>query len=122
MRRLLVLLVLITLLPLRSWAGDAMVIQMAAQAHGSGVATMTSPPAEHANCHEMQAEAPQAASDSQTQGDCATCIFCQACFTVAIALPALSSGAQTLPHGLPQTGHAQFSSAILALRHKPPIS
>lgn len=121
MRRLLVLLVLITLLPLRSWAGDTMAIQMAAQTH-RGVAAMASAPAEHANCHEMQAEAPQAAPDSQTQGDCATCIFCQACFTVAIALPAMPSGAQTLPHGLPLAGSAQFSSAILALSHKPPIS
>lgn len=118
MRRLFVLLILIALLPLRSWAGDAMAIQMAAQAHGSRMAA----PAEHANCHEMQADAMRAAQDKPAPDSCATCAFCQACFTIAIALPPLSAGAQAQPHGLPLAGSVQFTSATLALSHKPPIS
>ena len=87
MHRLLVLLVLIALLPLRSWAGDAMAIQMAAQAYGSRMATTAGSQAEHANCHEVRAEAPQTAHDTPPQDSCATCIFCQACFSVSIAVP-----------------------------------
>lgn len=121
MRRVLLLLLLIALLPLRAWAGDAMAIQMAAQAHSHRMATMAEASAPHAKCHEMQAE-PAAPHTSPTQDHCETCASCQACFTVAITVPAMPSATQPLPHGQPQAASAQFTSAILALGQKPPIS
>jgi len=117
MRRVLLLLILVALLPLRGWAGDAMAIQMATQAHSSRLAAAADAPPAHAKCHEMQAE-----PTSPAQDHCETCASCQACFTVAITIPAMPSATQTLPHGLPQAASAQFTSAILALGHKPPIS
>jgi Tfp pilus assembly protein PilX len=122
MRRVLLLLILIALLPLRAWAGDAMAIQMAAQAaHHSRLAVAAKAPLAHALCHEAQAE-PTAPHTSPAQDHCETCASCQACFTVAITVPAMLSATQPLLHGLPHAGSAQFTSAILALGHKPPIS
>lgn len=122
MRRVLLLLTLIALLPLRGWAGDAMAIQMAAQAaHSSHVAALADAPTAHAKCHDMQAE-PAAQHTSPAQDPCETCASCQACFTVAITVPTALPATQALPHGLPQAGSAQFTSAVLALGHKPPIS
>lgn len=98
-----------------------MAIRMSAQAPSHRMATVTETSALHAKCHEMQAE-PAAPHTSQTQDHCETCASCQACFTVAITVPTMLSATQTLPHGLPQAASAQFTSAILALGHKPPIS
>ncbi|PQA78562.1 hypothetical protein [Rhodoferax sp. TS-BS-61-7] len=122
MRRLVLLLILIALVPLRAWAGDAMAIQMAAQTRAADMVAAASPPPAHSNCHEMQAEPATAPQTSHTADPCATCASCQACFTVALVVPALQSATQALPHGLPRAASAQFTSAVLALGHKPPIS
>lgn len=122
MRRLVLLLILIALVPLRAWSGDAMAIQMAAQAHATSAELAAGPPAAHTNCHEMQAESAPTPQPHNTQDPCATCASCQACFTVALVMPATQPATQALPHGLPPTASAEFTSAILALGHKPPIS
>lgn len=121
MRRLVLLLILIALVPLRAWSGDAMAIQMAAPAH-TGSAKVAASPAAHTNCHETQAEPAPAPQTYNTQDSCATCASCQACFTVALVMPAVQPATQALPHGLPEAASAEFTSAILALGHKPPIS
>lgn len=123
MRRFFVVLLLVALLPLRSWAGDAMAIQMAASETQTAV-TSTHQLAEHGNCHEAQAGADTlvAMPDGPTSGHCATCVFCQACFTAALALPAATTDAQPLPYALPQADSGRYTSAILAQSHKPPIS
>lgn len=122
MRRLVLLLILIALVPLRAWSGDAMAIQMAAQAHVASAELAASPPAAHTSCHEMQAESAPTPPTHNTPDPCATCASCQACFTVAVLVPATQSATQALPHGLPQAANAHFTSAVLALGHKPPIS
>lgn len=119
--RVWLLLVLIALVPLRTWAGDVMAIQMSAHTNITSAAAMEAPAAAHANCHEMQAE-PEIAPTSTAQGHCATCASCQACFTVGLATPPLQIAEQALPHHLPLAAIAQFTSAVLALGHKPPIS
>ncbi len=122
MRRLVLLLILIALVPLRAWSGDAMAIQMAAPSHASSAKAAAGPPAAHSNCHETQAEPAPAPQTHNTQDSCATCASCQACFTVAMVMPAMQPATQALPHGLPEAASAEFTSAILALGHKPPIS
>jgi hypothetical protein len=114
-------LLLIALVPLRTWAGDAMAIQMAAHASMDVTVGEHAPVAAHANCHDTPAES-DAASASPAPDHCGTCASCQACFTVAIATPPLQIGGQAPPHHPPLAAHAQFTSAILALGHKPPIS
>ena len=123
MRRLLMVLLLVALLPLRSWAGDAMAIQMAANEAKPAVTRMHQH-ADLGNCHEMQASADTVAAmpESPTSGHCATCAFCQACFTSALAMPVTTVDAQPLPYALPQLHSSSYTSAILALSQKPPIS
>ncbi|TAH13569.1 MAG: hypothetical protein EAZ11_01650 [Curvibacter sp.] len=122
MRRLVLLLILIALVPLRTWAGDAMAIQMAAQASAASLSTAANPPSAHSDCHEMQAEPVSAPLAGTTADPCATCASCQACFTVGIAIFPRQATTPPLPHGLPQASNAHFTSAVLALGHKPPIS
>ena len=119
MRRVLIILLLLALVPLRSWAADVMAIQMAGQTHAT---TQAPSVATNVNCHEAQALSAAAPETSTSLDPCTACAACQACFTVALIVPALDSAAQVLPHGLPQSADAQFTSATIALGQKPPIS
>lgn len=138
--RLFVIIVLMTLLPLRGWAGDGMAIRMAigmtssmAGHHGPTQAQAAAPNpvvAEHADCVEhasMAAAQPTAPGDkgagSASPDHCSTCPTCQACFTVGLLVPTIE-----LPAQLPRTAFqhdraaAVFASADLAHSQKPPIS
>ncbi len=129
--------VLIALLPLRGWVGDAMATQMAAgqiQHQAAQSAAETShlhedvemahtghaigTPALH-DCAEQPADGD---GSHAADGHCETCAACQACHTVALtpAVPDLMPhfSASTLP--LPAAD--SFASADAALRQKPPIS
>jgi hypothetical protein len=146
--RHLLLALLIALLPLRGWVGDAMATQMAAgqiqhsqsQQHGQqhdatkmiaddqdGILA-----AAHFD-HEETAEALQAAepdcaghstgeSTHAADGHCESCAACQACNAVALSLtgPDLSPVFISLARPLPAAD--PFASADAALRQKPPIS
>ena len=146
--RHLLLALLIALLPLRGWVGDAMATQMAAgqiqhsqsQQHGQqhdatkmiaddqdGILA-----AAHFD-HEEVAEALPAAepdcaghstgeSTHAADGHCESCAACQACNAVALSLtgPDLSPVFISLALSLPAA--APFASADAALRQKPPIS
>jgi hypothetical protein len=144
--RHLLLALLIALLPLRGWVGDAMATQMAAgqiqhsqsQEHGQQHdATKTI--ADHQDGalaaghfgHEETATSvaePDCAGHSTSgdthsaDGHCESCATCQACNTVALSLmgPDLSPVFQSLVLPLPAADH--FASADAALRQKPPIS
>jgi hypothetical protein len=145
--RHLLLALLIALLPLRGWVGDAMATQMAAgqlqhpsaqaevqAAHSHEEEVATEMARAHIGHHgEAAAQASQTLHDCAEQtadnngghssdGHCETCAACQACHTVALSpaapgLPAVFS-APTLP--LPAAD--QFASADAALGQKPPIS
>jgi hypothetical protein len=138
--RHLLLVLMIALLPLRGWMGDAMATSMAAgQLQQQQVATKNIATHVHETAaeghfdHETTAsEALQAAHDcagdaadetSHVAGaHCETCAACQACHTVALShtAPGLNPvvNALTLPHAAAD----QFASAEAALRQKPPIS
>ncbi|MCZ8257367.1 MAG: hypothetical protein O9327_17085 [Polaromonas sp.] len=146
--RHLLLALLIALLPLRGWVGDAMATQMSAgqiqhsqseehgQQHGA-----TKTIAEHQDHtlaeahfdHEDMAQAQPAAepdcaghgtgeSTHTADGHCESCAACQACNTVALSLtgPDLCPVFKSLALPLPAADH--FASADAALRQKPPIS
>jgi hypothetical protein len=134
----LVLALMIVLLPLRGWVGDAMATQMASAA----IATETGA----ARAHEMAAtayfyhqnqpsEAAQAMPDcheqiaghSQTDlasnnDHCGTCQACQACHTVALSPSRLEVTASFTSPQLRPMRAAAFTSAAAALGQKPPIS
>jgi len=138
--RHLVLALMIVLLPLRGWIGDAMATEMASAA-AVHLQTATKTVADHvhqagATPHfdhvSLQAEATRAAPDCTGHGvaeatpgadtHCATCTVCQACHTVALS-PAAAHGVAVLsPPALPYSPAAAFASAVAALGQKPPIS
>ncbi|MFS2032960.1 hypothetical protein ACEN8I_02940 [Polaromonas sp. CT11-55] len=130
--------ILIALLPLRGWMGDAMATQMAAgqiqhhqQTHAAAQANhvheaMDAAHADHPTetqaLHDCMDQAANDASHSNDDGHCETCAACQACHTVALSpvAPGL------MPHfsapALPRSAADPFASADAALRQKPPIS
>jgi len=138
--RHLLLALLIALLPLRGWVGDAMATQMAA-GQLQHQQTQAASPASHGHeamdamhagheeastevsvtLHDCAGPADESSSHA-ADGHCETCAACQACHTVALSptapgvMPAFS--APTLPR--PATD--SFASADAALRQKPPIS
>jgi hypothetical protein len=118
---------LIALLPLRGWVGDAMATQMAAgQLEHQQMQTVDSAHAGHhaENAIHLQDCAEQAddGSTHASGGHCETCAACQACHTVALSL----AGSGLMPvlstHDLPRPAAELFASADAALRKKPPIS
>lgn len=136
--RHLVLALMIVLLPLRGWAGDAMATQMASAA----IATETGAASAHEmratasfdhqnevfeatqtvpDCHEQSAGQPNA--DLTANSDhCGTCQACQACHTVALSPSTLTVTASFKPPQLRPARAAAFTSAAAALGQKPPIS
>jgi len=141
--RHLLLIVMIALLPLRAWAGDAMATGMAAgqmaQLQQTHVATEKIAADAHAASakadFDHQKAAPGAdramadcaghgAEDTDHAGNahCDTCSACQACHTVALANSAPKLVATFQAFALPHSAAYQFASANAALRQKPPIS
>ncbi len=140
------LILMIALLPLRGWLGDAMAMQMvtghsvttetiATQAGpiragatfflNSATAPLPCHDAESAMGHPSEPGAlntTTASSDPASHSDCAQCSTCQVCHSVALfpvirPLPLLS-----LPTQLMHSGHALFASVPRAPHLKPPIS
>jgi hypothetical protein len=139
--RLLFVILLIALMPLRSWAGDAMAIQMAGGALSGGPAAVAPLSSVHDDCpgHHGPSASQTLAVDAAmvvvadahahaetladgAQNHCGNCAFCQACFTVALmGLP--GEIAPWMAHSNPpRAGLKSFTSAEIALGNKPPIS
>jgi len=126
---------LIVLLPLRAWVGDAMAMQMALQ--GStvhAVATAHQPDsspepeevAGHAHAHAVTSTPDcggHASGETPTpHGQCQTCTACQACHNMVIPLPVVQfGGLHRLAFQLTAADQS-FASADRALVRKPPIS
>jgi hypothetical protein len=128
MRRWLLLLVVL-LLPLRGWMGDAMAGQMLQHSaadmnvHASAVAG-----AEHAapvhDCADHAHAAPAPAHEQQAQPeagtDCRTCASCQVCSSVALSPTPTAVAASAFSHPRPQTVQLAYASADTGLFFKPP--
>jgi hypothetical protein len=134
MRRF-VLTLMIVLLPLRGWVGDAMAMDFAAGTQDSTVFAIESEAhhahpamadaASHAE-NTMHADCPDHAASPddtlQAASDCDNCTACQICHAVALTptLPQLTSAA--LPAAQPPAAAPLFASAERAPGFKPPIS
>ncbi len=143
--RHLVLALMIVLLPLRGWTGDAMATQMAsmtiaanaiesgaARAHEMGPAAhfyhqnevLEAAPA-MPDCHG-QASAPlktmTTANSEKGKDHCGTCQACQACHTLALSTSPIEVMTSFASPQLRPTSAAAFTSAASALGQKPPIS
>jgi len=137
--RHLLLALLIALLPLRGWVGDAMATQMAA-GQLQHQQTQAAPPASHGHeameahagheeastevsvtLHDCAGQADESGSHA-ADGHCETCAACQACHTVALSPTAPGLVAAFSAPTLPRQAADQFASADAALGQKPPIS
>ena len=133
--RHLFLALMIVLLPLRGWAGDAMATQMAsaavatksvaANAHIMGsAATIDTQSQVMPDCHEAVSGQPdrvKSASHETGNDHCGTCLACQACHTVAL-LPELLEVLAILVSPQLRPARSAFTSAAAALGQKPPIA
>lgn len=142
--RILLLALMIALLPLRGWVGDAMAMEMVASAlHGTenaidfaatradntrAEARFEAQPVamDHADCqgHMAMATSSDNPADDTHQAhaaDCATCAACQICHTVALTPMAWHIGTYALPAVQPQASSQHFASAECAPGFKPPI-
>jgi hypothetical protein len=149
--RQLIFALMIALLPLRGWVGDAMATQMAVQTvhqasktvatetiaagadnslasgtfgHHSGANqadTMPKDCLEHSSTVATDVQGTDLASND-SGGACPDCAFCQACHTVALTGAEPNLSPSAPPSALPQPAAAQFASAEAALGQKPPIS
>jgi hypothetical protein len=125
--RVLLLVILIALAPLRGMANDLMATRMAVTLAAS-VSAATAAGDLHASghhCEEMaQAHhnAAEPATNSASHDDCENCSFCQMCASAALPVDLRV----TLPFFGPQMqgpAHTdRFASALAALAEKPPIS
>jgi len=125
--RLFVILILVALTAVRSWAGDVMAIQMAVPAPMTAMAAQTAPHEDCSGTHTRPAASDhqtptQPVATSNTQDHCVNCAACQACFTVALVAPAIFGAHPAPSHAIPQNPVARYTSAVLALGQKPPIS
>lgn len=148
--RHLLLALMIVLLPLRGWMGDAMATGMATgtvaatsqhrqaatemvagHAHAMGSAdhfehqTASQEPVQALHdCagHASDQSSHAADSHDNRDGHCDSCQACQACHTVALSRTAVILETAFSDPGLPHAAAAQFTSAQAALGQKPPIS
>jgi hypothetical protein len=129
--------VLIALLPLRGWVGDAMATQMAAgkiqhqtaqvaaeagHLHEDVEMAHTGHATETPALHDCAEQAADGGNSHAADGHCETCAACQACHTVALTPAPLDLPSYFSASTLPLPAADPFASADAALRQKPPIS
>jgi len=115
MRRL-ILIVMIVLLPLRSWAGDLMGVEMAM----SGTVPVLAS-AMPADC-PMLAAGTAEADGGKTPPGMGCCTSCELCIPFTELMSSKLDVVTFAAHAKPLTGLADFQSAAPAPTLKPPIS
>lgn len=124
--RVLFLAFMIALLPLRSWVGDAMAMDMLASGHETTLSAHDRHDGQpdchtQASGHAGNSETPQHLAVSEASADCGTCSACQICHSVALPLIhlRLTSHSAALEQAAVQIG--RYASADRAPGFKPPI-
>ena len=123
MRRWL-LLIMVLLLPLRGWVGEAMAGEMlrqqvaVQQQHHAGATAGAAHDCEHQG-HAMEADE-QAQAQPPAAEHCPTCAACQVCSSVALSAPVRPLAMTGFHHPAPLHVQPAFSSAEPVLAFKPP--
>ena len=146
--RVLLIALMMVLLPLRGWMGDAMAISMMNMQMGGGAQAhaMSMPGAAHGISLQPQQEMSQAAVQASGHEDCAgmspttasahepfgeaagtmagceSCSLCQVCNTVVLNVEVFSAATLSLPQATPGAALAHFASVHPQRGQKPPIS
>jgi len=119
MRRVLVLLLLVCLLPLRAWAGDAMAFAHAHAQPTASVAHAAQAGEASTHCHE-QATADAAAHPQAPNSHAPACSGCDICHSQVACDSALAWLASPLPAPPLAQGPLHFASALPLPHFKPP--
>lgn len=143
--RTLLLALMIALLPIRGWLGDAMAVEMMKHSlpvAASAAASMATAATE-AHCHEATEAGHHGGMDMQMSAGtgmpdpfahathdnagadhqgCGTCTACQVCHTVALGGMPLVDTVHSAPQAPPAAHASRFASAEPAQGLKPPIS
>lgn len=122
--RVLLLALMIALLPVRGWVGNAMAVDMAAQQAQQAAANAESGIEASAMPEDclMHAQASEAEASQADGAHCNGCNTCELCLALAsFTWPGLQPAAFTL-HAEPLAGGTLFTSAERASGFKPPIS
>ncbi|SDZ06944.1 hypothetical protein SAMN05518669_120106 [Variovorax sp. YR634] len=137
--RTLLLALMIALLPIRGWLGDAMAVEMVRHSLPAAEAAVSmATAATEAHCHEamdagssmdmQMGMADHAGSHDNSSNDgtghqgCGTCTACQVCHTLALGGMPLVDIVHSAPQAPPAAHAARFASAEPAQGLKPPIS
>lgn len=137
----LILAVMIVLLPLRGWIGDAMAVEaatgvqvaiqsVAAEVHPTLEVSHFEPDSGHLDQRAGTSHCPDHAStrdnspdtDGEPAAHAQACTVCQVCHTVAMSADTAPFPALPLPRFAPATSFPRFTSALPAPGLKPPIS
>lgn len=138
--RALLFVLMITLLLLRGWTGDAMANDMAlaslqqphqpqqstpetiaAHAHGTSAQAYFDHKLATSAMHDCDGHAAEG-SGPASDGHCQSCSVCQACHSIALTPVALGAAPVFDSRTQPRAKAACFASAEAAPGHKPPIS
>ena len=114
----LILIVMIVLLPLRSWAGDLMGVQMAMSASGGAPVVSAMP----ADCPMLTTADAEADANKMPAGMLGCCTSCELCIPFAELISTKFDVVTFAAHAKPLTGLVDFKSAAPAPAFKPPIS
>lgn len=137
--RMFMVALMIALLPLRGWLGDAMAAQdlrngvQHEAAHVAASAESMSEASGYANCHAMSPEAPAtlmahandlhaSPADAGASDNPERCFACQLCHSTALVTTSLSLVTQRLPLAPPVSVALHFASAEPVRGFKPPIT
>ena len=121
MRRWLLLL-MIALLPLRGWVGEALAGQMIEQqVHAAASAAQEAMHEQHAAAHDDCA-GDESASPTHDHADCSTCAGCQACSAAMLVGLVASPRVQRFTLPLPAAFEPSHREAGPQSPFKPPIS
>ena len=130
MMRLLLLILMIALLPLRSWA----LVGGPIEAQAVSLSAIKKTAHSHADCHPLNpSAAPAAASAAEpakasvaeldsSKSTCASCSDCALCHTLAPAPGLVVSAAPMPSYWQRPGGKHRFDSALTGLSLKPPIA
>jgi hypothetical protein len=127
--RTLLLALLIALLPLRGWMGDAMAMEpvhSATMQHTASAPHAEEPCPTHAHAMPMDDGAVDASSiDADLLAGhapgCDDCKVCQLCHGTALSLLPTPLHLPSLARSAPQSQALNLSSVVLTPQHKPPI-
>jgi hypothetical protein len=116
--RILLLALMIALLPVRGWVGNAMALDAAVHPASAVQVEPGQPLASMPEDCPMHAQV----ADNADSAGCQGCDTCQLCLALASLSWSASAHAPSLPHAAPTVSGSRFSSADRLPGVKPPIS